>query len=130
MNQNYRLRFDQMRENHLTETETVSVTDDADYAEPGITRNVCFVWPDGRRAFFNYAYLTASDFEPNGDKNRIRLTFSSSRVALEGYGLERLFMDFFQHLPRIVTVIDPRYASRGTGHTAIVMDVVVSRNDD
>jgi hypothetical protein len=130
MNQNYRLRFDQMRESHPTETETIPVTDGAFYSEAGVTRNVCFVWPDGRRAFFNYAYLIASDFEPNGDKNRIRLTFSSNKVELEGYGLEKLFMDFFQHLPRIVLITDPRYANQETGQAAVVVDVIISRSED
>lgn len=89
----------------------------------GHARNLCLVWPDGRRAFFNYAYLVSADFDPNSEVNIITLCFSSQNVILKGYGLEALFMQLLDHLPRIIAAIDPRYIPVETGSESIIISI-------
>lgn len=45
-------------------------------------RNVCFVWEDGREAFFNYAYLIAADLVLSDTINVMLLSFGSYTVTL------------------------------------------------
>ncbi|MCF0061325.1 hypothetical protein MUK70_18980 [Dyadobacter chenwenxiniae] len=129
MSQGFKLRFDQMRENSPAKTEIeqepVFVRPDDTVHPIGHARNLCLVWPDGRRAFFNYAYLVSADFDPNNAMNVIRLGFSSQNVLLQGYGLEALFMQLLDHLPRIITAIDPRYLPVETGSGSIVVNIEV-----
>lgn len=115
MSHGFKLRFDQMRENSPAKTEAeqepvLSGPDDTMHPL-GHARNLCLVWPDGKRAFFNYAYLISAHFDPGSDMNLITLGFSSQAVTLKGYGLELLFMELLDHLPRIITAFDPRYES-------------------
>lgn len=130
MNQGFKLRYDQLRENDPTgpEPETgAGVTEF--YPSSGHTRNVCLVWPDGQRAFFNYAYLVAGEFEPNDEKNLIKLSFSSHKVSLKGYSLETLFMALFDHLPRIITAIDPRYVLEEDKTREVVIEIIMQTNE-
>lgn len=124
MNHGFRLRYDQLRESDPTASEQ-AVSTPISYEETDKTRSVCFLWPDGRRAFFNYAYLANATFEPTGAMNTICLTFSSQVVTLQGYGLEPLFMAFFEHLPRLVTAIDPRYVLHSETNKPVVVDMQV-----
>lgn len=112
MSQGFNLKFDRMRENlpANTDSDQQDHTNPARYDTPGYTRNVCFVWPDGKRMFFNYAYLVSAEFIPKEDMNEIKLEFSSHTVTLMGYGLEELFVEFLDHLPRSVSIVDGRYA--------------------
>ncbi|GAB3040068.1 hypothetical protein [Spirosoma pulveris] len=127
MNQGFKLRFDQLRENDPTgsgeESGTLLVEQ---YPSNGHTRNVCLVWPDGRRVFLNYAYLIAGEYEPNDEKNVIKLSFSSHSVTLQGYNLEPLFMALLDHLPRIITAIDPRYVLDEDRQDSVVISIVIS----
>ena len=130
MNQGFKLRFDQLRDNDPT-----GPADGSDmllveqYPTNGNTRNVCLVWPDGRRAFLNYAYLVAGEYEPNGETNVIRLGFSSHNVTLQGYSLEPLFMALLDHLPRIITAIDPRYVLDEDRESSVVISIVLEKQD-
>jgi len=63
-------------------------------------RNLCFAWPDGKRAFFNYAFPMKVEFEPGSDKNIIQLNVSSYKVMLQGYRLKPLFLILLNHQPR------------------------------
>lgn len=95
------------------------------YAQVGHTRNVCMSWPDGRRMFFNYAYLIAASFEPNGEFNSIQLDFSSHTVWLKGYRLIGLFTALLDHLPRLISATDPRYRLDEDGPEGIVVQITV-----
>ena len=131
MSQGYKLRFDQLRENDPTGPANESGTLLAEqYPTNGHTRNVCLVWPDGRRVFLNYAYLIAGEYEPNEEKNVIRLSFSSHSVKLQGYALEALFMALLDHLPRIIAVVDIRYVIRDDTYDSIVIDAEVKANNE
>lgn len=130
MNQGFKLRFDQLRENDPTGTDDVSGSLLIEnYPAPGDTRNVCLVWPDGRRAFLNYAYLVVGEFEPNDERNVIRLGFSSHNVTLQGYSLESLFMALLDHLPRIIIAIDPRYVLDEDKQKSVIIEIVLEKTD-
>lgn len=130
MNRSFKLRFDQLRENDPTSTgHDTGAGDNGLYPSSGHTRNVCLVWPDGRRAFLNYAYLVASEFEPNNERNLIRLSFSSHSVALHGYSLESLFMALLDHLPRIIAVTDPRYVLDEDKAKEVIVEIVMQKNE-
>lgn len=129
MSQGFNLRFDKMRENNPASPETAKseIPLPDKYDIPGYARNVCFVWPDGKREFFNYAYLVAAKYNPGEDKNEITLVFSGYTVTLHGYALEGLFMDFLDHIPRIVTAIDTRYASRVNSGSETIIEIIVHK---
>ncbi len=132
MSQGFNLRFDKMRENNPASPETahpeIPLSDK--YDTPGYTRNVCFVWPNGKREFFNYAYLVSAKFNPGEDKNEITLLFSGYTVTLHGYALESLFRDFLDHIPRIVTAKDARYALRANSASATIIEITVQKSSD
>jgi hypothetical protein len=131
MNQGFKLRYDQLRENDPTGTDQENSAGATElYPSSGHTRNVCLVWPDGRKAFFNYAYLIAGEFEPNSDKNLIKLSFSSYSVVLHGYSLETLFMALLDHLPRIIKAVDPRYVLDEDKIKEVVIEMTVDKKDD
>jgi hypothetical protein len=111
MNREFKLRYDQMREGDPAKTEETAQpnTDSGLYHAPGHARNLCLVWPDGKRFFLNYAYLIAGELNLDGEKNVILLHFSSHTVTLAGYGLGALFRELLDHLPRIIFAVDERY---------------------
>lgn len=112
MSQGYKLRFDQMKEGNPAQGEsTIPEEKIKTPLDEGFVRNLCLVWTDGRKAFYNYAYLSAAEFDPGGEQNLITLHFSSHTVRLYGYSLETLFMDLFVHTPRIIQMIEKRYAT-------------------
>ena len=113
MNQDFKLRFDQMRNNNLGKPEADKPMEPED-KEVGLhgygnVRNLCLVWPDGRQTFFNYAYLIRADYHPGDEFNTIHLGFSGQDITIKGYGLEALFLQLVDHLPRTIAAIDPRY---------------------
>lgn len=125
MNHGFKLRFDQMRESNPTHEQELQ--GEANHA-PGSHRNLCLVWPDGRRAFFNYAYLIVGEFYPESDKNSILLNFSAYTVTLLGFGLEPLFMALLDHMPRLIEVSDERYILSKDQNKFIVTDITVEKN--
>jgi len=130
MSQGFNLKFDRMRENlpANTDSDQQDHTNPARYDTPGYTRNVCFVWPDGKRIFFNYAYLVSAEFIPKEDMNEIKLEFSGQTVSLKGYGLEGLFMEFLDHLPRIVMAVDGRYTLVRNSGMLTIIDIGVQKS--
>ncbi|MCF0075235.1 hypothetical protein LZD49_32430 [Dyadobacter sp. CY261] len=127
MSHGFKLRFDQMRENSPAKTDgeeepVLGGSDDAMHSL-GHARNLCLVWPDGRRAFFNYAYLISADFNPGNEMNLIKLGFSSQTVVLKGYGLESLFMQLLDHLPKIIAMIDKRYTMND--ESSQVLEIII-----
>lgn len=78
-----------------------------EYSTPSHTRNVCFVWLDGRMKFLNYAYLVSTDYLP--DEGIISLTFTSEAIVLKGIRLQSLFEKLLFHLPLRIMCQDERY---------------------
>lgn len=130
MSQGFKLRYDQMRENNPTK-EDGSQQDGEDnefYGQASNTRNLYLAWPNGKRVFLNYAYMTSADFDPGEDLNSIRLAFSSSDVLIKGYGLAILFDQLMDQLPRKITVVDPRYVQLTEKVQVIVSEIIVTKN--
>jgi hypothetical protein len=125
MSQGYKLRFDQMREGNPAQVESsVPEQEVKSPLDDGLVRNLCLLWTDGKKAFYNYAYLSAAEFDPGGEQNLITLHFSSHTVRLYGYSLDALFMDLFEHTPRLIQMIEQRYA---TGNQGIVTAISVEK---
>lgn len=95
-----------MRENDLAAKGTEPLSPEQ-YAAPGYARNLCFVWPDGRRVFLNYSYLVAAEYLPEAPL--IRLTYTTHMVELKGIRLEKLYNELMDYLPRVIACIDKRY---------------------
>lgn len=72
-------------------------------------RNLCLVWENGRRAFFNYAYLVSVDLIANDPLNVMMLYFSGHVVTLKGYQLGPLFDLLMEHTPRTIATNNLRY---------------------
>ena len=88
-------------------------------------RNLCLIWDDGRRAFFNYAYLVAGDLSVQDDINALLLSFGSYTVLLKGYNLAALFDALLEHSPKIITAINPRYIARHDSQGGVVTEIIV-----
>lgn len=88
-------------------------------------RNVCFLWENGRKAFFNYAYLAAADLTLLDGLHVLLLSFGSHTVVLRGYGLETLFDALLEHRPRTITAINPRYLSGHERQGCVVTEILV-----
>lgn len=88
-------------------------------------RNLCFVWEDGRRAFFNYAYLISVDLVLTDNLNEMLLYFSGQIVRLTGYQLRTLFDLLIDHMPKTITANNPRYYIDGQMWEAFVTEIQV-----
>ncbi|MEA5402095.1 hypothetical protein VB776_04160 [Arcicella sp. DC2W] len=132
MSQDYKLRYDQIREGDPTKPNTPAPSKKDEsmevYHTPSHARNLCLVWLDGKRMFFNYAYLVSGEYSANGEKNIILLHFSSFMVQLQGYGLESIFMSILDHNPKVITMTDERYVVDGI--ESVVIDILVERKND
>jgi hypothetical protein len=130
MSHGFKLRFDEMRESDPTNSESTEKNEaDEFYFNAGHTRNLCFIWSDEKRLFLNYAYLVAGEFDPNQEKNLIRLSFSSHTVLLHGYHLESLYVALLDHLPRFIVETEARYALDGETKGAIVTEIIVEKKE-
>ena len=129
MSQDYKLRYDQIWEGDPTKSNTPAPSKKDEsmevYQTPSHARNLCLVWLDGKRMFFNYSYLISGEYSANGEKNIILLHFASYTVQLQGYGLEPIFMSILDHSPKIITMIDERYMQDNS--EATVMNILVER---
>ena len=88
-------------------------------------RNVCFVWEDGRKAFFNYAYLVTVDLTVQDGLNVLLLSFGAHTVIVKGHGLGSLFDLLMEHAPKIIMVVNPRYVTQTDAQDAVVVEILV-----
>ena len=76
MNQNFKSRYDEMRDNAASNAEPdKEVYDHSHYKGVSHARSVCLVWPDGKRMFLNYAYFISAAFDSSSDTNQISMNF-------------------------------------------------------
>jgi hypothetical protein len=130
MSHGFKLRFDEMREGDPTNFDKIKTNDVPEfYQTAGHTRNVCFIWSNEKRLFLNYAYLIGCEFNPNDDKNQIKLIFSSHTVSLIGYNLLSLYTALLDHLPRFVSEVDARYALEAESEEAIIVEIIVEKKE-
>ncbi|MBN8820631.1 MULTISPECIES: hypothetical protein [unclassified Spirosoma] len=88
-------------------------------------RNLCFVWENGRRAFFNYAYLVSVDLVITDNLNEILLYFSGHIVTLKGYQLSPLFDLLFDHSLKTIRASNPRYLVDGQTQYSLVTEILL-----
>ncbi|MBA4853455.1 hypothetical protein [Emticicia sp. BO119] len=111
MSQNYKLRFDQMKENNPGQSGSTSQDDtSAFYASEGSIRNFCLVWKDGNMDDFPYSYVVHTQFRIGQEKNTMIIELPSKLITLFGYGLTSLFLAFKKQLPQFIYQVDERYA--------------------
>ncbi len=88
-------------------------------------RNLCLVWPDGRKAFFNYAYLVTGDLSIQNEVNTLVLSFGSYTVLLKGYRLSPLFDVLLEHGPKTIIAVNPRYVPISSRQDSVVVEIIV-----
>lgn len=111
MSQDFKLKFDSMRNSNPSAPENSSlgnaIGESEFYPTLGNNRNLCFVWPDGKRMFLNYAYLISGELDL--ESTIIRLHFSTHLVQVEGCRLNLVFDQLIDQVLRILIVQDTRY---------------------
>lgn len=90
-------------------------------------RNLCLVWTDGRRSFFNYAYLLSADLIVSDPLQELLLSFSGQIIILKGYHLGILFDLLLDHRLKTIIAINPRYIVDANRMTGLVTDIYVKR---
>lgn len=126
MSQVYKSRFEQMRENALQQSSqdnSVQSPQDHQYPSGGNGRNICFVWPDGKRLFLAYSYMVSGQYSP--EDSAITLTFTTCTVTVKGSNLEGLFDELMEQRTRLVACEDGRYSEVREEGKAIVNEIVV-----
>ena len=88
-------------------------------------RNVCFIWEDGRKAFFNYAYLVTGDLIVHNSIDALVLSFSSYTVTLKGYNLLPLFNALLEHSAKTISAVNPRYATQNDFQDSVVIEIEI-----
>ncbi len=101
MSHDYKFKIDELRDNDSSKELQ------ANYEAAGNVRNVCFVQPDGKMIFLNYAYLISGEINP--EKTEIILSFTSHVIYLFGINLEMIYFDFMKNLPLHLSSTDRRY---------------------
>lgn len=126
MSLDFKLHYDRLREGDPTKPDASTVANEEGtfYDGPSHARNLCLVWPDGKRQFANYAYLVGGAFTPGDETNEITLNFSDGTLTLRGYSLEPLFDALLSFLPKLLVVADKRYALPSDTGQAIITDAV------
>jgi len=112
MSQDYRFKYDRMRENDPAETARpgeANIEPNGNYQHPGHGRNLGFEWQDERRLFLSYSYLISCEFTPID--GCIILSFTPHVVTLKGVGLLQLYNELMDHLPKRISCADARYNS-------------------
>ncbi|MBU7569085.1 MAG: hypothetical protein KAF41_00385 [Flavobacterium sp.] len=85
-------------------------------------KNVCFVLLDGKHIFLNYNYLVAGEFFP--EENKIMLHFTSHKVTIQGYNLEKLYHDLMQHTLKMIVAINERYREGLKENFSVVVEII------
>ncbi|TFF36174.1 hypothetical protein [Mucilaginibacter psychrotolerans] len=108
MNQNFKLKFDEMKEGNPTDTSATDTKQHDFYDTAGHARNLDFVWPSGERQFFNYAYLVSCRYACEPEET-IRLIFTTDTVSLKGLRLLKLYSLIREHSIKVIACVDGRY---------------------
>lgn len=125
--QHFRANFaqDEMKDK-TSDNQTIYTIDGTELHETDSSvRNLCFVWEDGRRAFFNYAYLVSIDMVLTDNLNEMLLYFSGHIVTLKGYQLSPLFDLLFDHSLKTIRARNPRYLVDGKTQHSLVTEILL-----
>ena len=126
MSQDFKFKFDQMRENIPHGSGDGDGSPHAEkYENAGNGRSVAFAWPDGRCQFLNYSYLISGEFSPV--EQGITLVFTTHTVVLKGVRLQALFKELMDHIPKVITCAETRYNSILEPEQYAVNDILVTK---
>jgi hypothetical protein len=120
MNQDFNLRFDEYKENDPTAVPGKEGNPDY-YSSTGNTRNLAFIWPDGKMQFFNYSYLITCSFDK--DKGSLQMEFSSHYIEIKGQYLEQLFLELLGQVNKIIRIADKRYTVLDEKDKSVISEV-------
>lgn len=124
MGQGFKFKFEQARENKQENANP----DKQDAPEQNsYVRNLCFVWPNGRKKFFSYSYLITGEYDP--EKSTITLTFTSDTVIMKGLRLDALFSELLSLSPKKIVCADERYNSLVEDDWYLVNEIEIIRNE-
>lgn len=130
MSQSFKLKFNQMREGNPTNPETPAEHHakayELFYNEESHTRNICFIWPDGKRKFLSYGYLVSGEYSP--DESNITLAFTTEILVLKGVNLESLFYEVMNHMAKQVVCTDARYNLIGEDQKFVVNEILIVKS--
>lgn len=127
MSHGYKLRFDQMKENNPTPSESDPQNEGNYYPTKGSIRNLALIFKDGNIRGFPYAFIVDYFFKVNDENNVIILELSSKTISLIGYKLWPLYWEIFDQTPRIIQEVDKRYA---TGTESAVTKIVIEEKSN
>ena len=127
MSLSFKSNMEEMRENDPTNEQAMETDNKAseNYDTPGRVRNLCFVWPDGRMKFMNYAYLISSEYSPN--ECEIILTFAAEIIIIKGADLKPLFTNILDQIPKFICYAMERYQQLSNNLSYTVKEIVVNK---
>jgi len=128
MSQDFRFKFDRMRENDPTGQNDGNKENPGNterYESAGHSRNLGLRWTDNRQMFLNYSYLISVEYLPH--ENMITLAFTTHSVALTGIRLQKLYEELMDHLPRIISCTEARYNSLLTADQFAVNEIRIEK---
>lgn len=130
MNQRFKLRFDEMRENNQSKSLPDSPSEEQEIHYTGHVFNLCILLVNGNRRAFEYAYLQSQVFDQSGEENIIKLNFTSATVTLYGFCLESLSTELLRHIPEFIKVIDSRYLPTYDSKEGLVTKVIIEEKEN
>lgn len=126
MNQNFKLKFDQLKDNYSAEEEPSEEETNLEnelYDSASHSRNICFVLADGKSLFLNYAYLISCEYTP--EENKIDIIFTTHSIELKGIRLESLFQGLFFHAIKKIVGVEKRYDEVRDKLTSSINEIIV-----
>lgn len=106
MDRDFKLKFDDFKDNHSTEQGNDDKTTDQ-YPSSGHVRHIVFVWPENRMQSFNYSYLVTQSYD--AAKSTIIMEFTSHTVEIKGVRLDGLFYELVAQIPKYIRIKTERY---------------------
>jgi hypothetical protein len=126
MNQKYKDKYEELRNNDIGQKEPISdKTEHEFYETPGNSRMITFAWQDGRKLFMNYAYLVCGELIEDGESSIITLTFTTHTISLKGHLLENIFVSLIHQNAKILTEIYPRYKDNKSSEQSPILEILV-----
>jgi hypothetical protein len=104
------MRQNQSKQTYLKWLEGDPTQPHTETGRPAINHCLTLHLPEGDKITFYYLYLVKAELRVQDTLNIIILRFTSDKVTLQGYRLEKLFNDFSSKRPKDIYVCNPRYA--------------------
>lgn len=124
MNQDFKLKFDEYKDNDPTE-KTGGDNNPDYYPSFGNVRNLAVLLPDGKMQFFNYSYLVTCSYSP--EQNSIKMEFSTHSLELKGQRLEQLFYELMAQVNKVIRCSESRYSALDTSaDKPVVSEIIIT----